>query len=74
MAFNVLYSSKGILMAKKIHIQKANHGPPITRNPVAKAMHKIQKCVAHKDRKNDYQRHPKHRKSWGDAFSSGAYS
>ena len=30
-------------------------------NPVAKHAHKFNKAATHKDRKNDYQRKPKHR-------------
>lgn len=55
-------------MAKKIHIIHPSKGPPNFRNPVAKAMHKIKKCSVHRDQKHDYQRRPKHRKTWGDAF------
>ena len=38
------------------------------RNFVAKAMHRIKKCSVHKDKKNDYQRRPKHQKNRGDFF------
>lgn len=31
------------------------------RSPVARAMHRVTKCVVHRDRKSDYQRQPKHR-------------
>lgn len=31
------------------------------RNPVAKNMNKFNKPATHKDKKNDYQRTPKHR-------------
>jgi len=30
-------------------------------NFVAKHAHKFNKCVRHRDRKNDYKRHPKHK-------------
>lgn len=31
------------------------------QNPVAKHAHKFNKAATHKDRKNDYNRKPKHR-------------
>lgn len=31
------------------------------RNPVAKNANKFNKCATHRDRKNDYQRRPKHK-------------
>ena len=39
------------------------------RDPVAKAMFKLTRPATHKNPKLDYQRHPKHRKTWDDAFS-----
>jgi hypothetical protein len=36
---------------------------PKERNPVAKNMNKFNKPATHKDKKNDYKRHSKHKKA-----------
>ena len=54
-------------MSSKMHIIKK---PPKQgrRDPVAKAMFKLTRPATHKNPKLDYERRPKHRKPWGDAF------